>query len=201
MTGNAKIISRKVEFQGWHRLESITVQPRSLKHEGYAKAISREVFYGGMAAFCLPYLPESDEILLSQQFRLGPYLAGKDDPFLYECCGGVAGKDETPVEAMKREALEETGCIVTDFEFIAKTYATPACSDEVFMIYCGRIAKADAGHGGLDEEGEEIKTHLLPATDVIRMMEEGKIINAPTLIALQWFALNRRRLRKKWGGA
>lgn len=194
-----KIISRRIEFQGWHKFETIVLQPRSLSHDGYVAEMQRELLHVGQIAVCLPYLPETDEILLSQQFRLGPFIADDPQPYLYECCGGCVDEGETPEEAMKRETLEETGCQVTDFEFIGKAYASPGCSDEAFLIYCGRLAQAKMGMHGLVEEGEEIKTHLLPAREAIRMLDAGEISNIASVVALHWFARNHDRLHKKWG--
>jgi ADP-ribose pyrophosphatase len=194
-----KIISRKVEFKGWHSLETVTVQPQSLRHAGLAQPMSREVYCSGTCAVALLYLPETDQILLNEQFRVGVLLAGDDNPWLYECAAGMVDDGEDAETAVKREALEETGCPILDLEFIGKTYPSPGGSNEVHMLYCGRIDAAEAGHYGLEEEGEEIKTHLVAATEAIRMLDAGRITNAATVICLHWFARHHDRLRKKWG--
>jgi ADP-ribose pyrophosphatase len=193
-----RIISRKMEFEGWHKLETIVVQPASLRHEGQAEPMKREVYHCGPVAAALLYLPETDQILLNEQFRVGAYVAGEPNPWLYECCAGLVDEGEEPETAMHREALEETGCHILDTEFIGKIYPSPGGSDESFYLYCGRISKAEAGHYGLEEEGEEIKTHLVSASEAIRMLDEGRISNGATVICLHWFARHHERLRKKW---
>ena len=65
----AKIIKRQVEFDGYHRVETITCQPRSLRHDGDAAEMTREVMFCKKIAAVLLYAPESDKILLNQQFR------------------------------------------------------------------------------------------------------------------------------------
>ena len=194
-----KILSRDVKFEGWHRLETVTVQPQSLKHNGLASPITREVYYCGMVIGTLLYLPETDEILLNEQFRIGAFMAGDPNPAIYETSAGGIDKEESPETAVRREALEETGCTVLDLEFIGKSYPSPGSSDEIFLLYCGRIDKAETGHYGLEHEEEEIKTHLLPAVEAIRMLDAGKITNGSTVICLHWFARNHTRLRQKWG--
>ena len=67
------------------------------------------------------------------------------------------------------------------------------------MLYCGRISKAETGHFGVPEEGEDIRTHLIPVAEAIRLLDTGKILNSGTIMCLQWFARNHDRLRKKWG--
>lgn len=194
-----KIISRKVEFEGWHTLETIVVQPASLRHDGQAEPMKREMYYCGVCAVVLLYLPETDQILLNEQFRIGAFIAGDKNPWLLECAAGMVDDGETPEDAARREAVEETGCHVLDLEFIAKCYPSPGGTDETHMLYCGRISAAEAGHYGVEAEGEEIKTHLFSVDDVMRMLAEGKITNGATVACLFWFMNNRERLRKKWG--
>ncbi|MBU6475552.1 MAG: NUDIX hydrolase [Alphaproteobacteria bacterium] len=194
-----KILSRKVEFAGWHKLETIVVAPASLRHEGQSAPLSREVYICGNAAIALLYEPETDRILFNEQFRIGAFMAGEANPCLIECCAGLVDAGETPEQAIRREAVEETGCEILDLEFIGKSYPSPGASDETHMLYCARVGKAEAGHFGLEEEGEEIKTHLVPAAEAIRMLDAGEIVNGATLICMNWFARNHGRLRKKWG--
>lgn len=194
-----KILSRTLEFDGWHRLETIVIQPASLRHDGQTEPMKREMYYCGICAVALLYLPETDQLLLNEQFRVGAFIAGDPNPWLYECCAGMVDAGETPEEAVRREALEETGCHILDLEFIGKAYPSPGGTDETYMLYCGRISQAEAGHYGVEEEGEEIKTHLVNAKEAIRMLDEGQITNGGTVICLHWFARNHDRLRKQWG--
>lgn len=195
-----KMISRKVEYKGWHTLETIVVQPTSLKHGGPGHLLSREMYHIGTVAIALLYLPETDQVLLNQQFRIGAFIAGDENPYLMECCAGIIGKGEDPEEAVHREAMEETGCDILDLEFIGKTYPSPGGTNETYMLYCGRLDSAQVGFYGLEEEGEEIKTHLVSATDAIAMLDDGKITNGGAVICLHWFARNHERLRRKWSG-
>jgi len=198
-TPKTTIISRTVEYEGWHKLETIVVQHASLRHEGQVIApITREMYFCGTAVIVLLYQPETDQVLLNEQFRIGAFMAGEPNPWLYECCAGMIDEGEEPEDAVRREAIEETGCPILDLEFIGKVYTSPGGTDEKYMLYCGRIDKAEAGHFGIAEEGEEIQTHLIPATEAIHLLDTGKIINSGTIMCLQWFARNHDRLRKKW---
>lgn len=199
-TPDVKVLERKVIFDGYHKLEMFRVQPRSLRHGGWAEEMEREVFFGKDIAVVLLYIPETDEILLNQQFRLGALLAGVKDPFMFECAAGAVDEGETPEQAALREAFEETGCEVLELEFAGKTYSSPGCMAEEFHMYVGRIAKAEIGLYGHEEEGEEIKTHLLPFKSVMQMLDQGDIPNITTACMLHWFARHRDRLRAKWLG-
>ncbi len=197
--GFAKIHSRETVFDGYHRVEVVTLQPRSLRNAGWASAMNREVMHCGAFSTAILYIPETDEILLSEQFRQGAWFAGAEDPFLLECAAGGVEEGETPEEAIIRETMEETGCTVTDLELIGPFFTSPGCLAELGYFFCARIEEPEeTGIFGVEEEGEEIKTHLLPALQVIKMLDEGHIQNGPTALALHWFARHRERIRTKW---
>ena len=198
VTPDVKVLAREMIFQSYHKLEMLKVQPRSLKHGGWAVEMQREIFFGKPIAVVLLYIPETDEILLNQQFRLGSLMAGVENPFMFECAAGAVDEGETPEDAARREALEETGCEVLDLEFMGKAYSSPGCMAEEFHMYIGRIEKADSGIYGHEEEGEEIKTHLLSAKQVFTMLDNGDIGNVTAACLLNWFARHHDRLRKKW---
>lgn len=197
---HVKILSRTVEFEGWHKLESFEIEMKSLKSEAWVAPMKREVFFSGEAAVILLYLPETDQVLLNEQFRLVPYLFGDENPWMIECCAGGVDEGETPEAAARREAVEETGCEVLDLETIGSVY--PSCGGvyEKYHLFCGRIAKADhGGFFGIEHEGEEIKTHLVDAAAAIEMLDSGKIVNGGAVMCLHWFARHHDRLRQKWG--
>lgn len=195
----AKIISRETVFDGYHKVEIVTLQPRSLRHAGWAEPMVRDVMHCGTFSTAVLYIPETDEMVLSEQFRQGAWLAGAEDPFLLECAAGGIDGGETPEDAVIRETLEETGCVVVDMELIGSFFTSPGCLAELGYFFCARVERPlSTGIFGLAEEGEEIKTHLLPALSVIKMLDDGKIQNGPSALALHWFARNRDRLRAKW---
>ena len=198
---NVKVISKTLEFDQFHQLEIYTLQHKSLDSDEWLPPYTREVYRSGAAANVLMYHPESDQLLLCEQFRTGAYVAGAENPWLIECAGGIIDPGETPEEAACREGFEESGCPVTDMEFITKFYNSSSCLDETTYLYCGRISgDIKTGIHGMVEEGEEIRTHLLPVSDVIKMLDENKILNVTASLALNWFARKHDEIRKKWLG-
>lgn len=199
MPKTAKLVSRTLEFDKFHKLEIVVAEPDSLKKNGAACAIQREVFRCGKAALVLMYLPETDQVLMSEQFRMGAFMAEAENPFLLECAGGIVDDGETPEQTAIREACEETGCNVTDIEFIGNFYPSPGCLDEEFFLYCGRIQTAqDGGVFGNEDEEEEIKTHLIDVSTLKEMMAKNDIKHGMTAIAMLWFFAHHDRLRQKW---
>ena len=55
------------------------------------------------------------------------------------------------------------------------------------------------GIHGLRHEGEDIKVVVTPIAEALALLEAGRIVNAKTVVALQWLALNRDRVERRWG--
>ena len=51
---------------------------------------------------------------------------------------------------------------------------------------------------GLEEEGEDIKVHVMPVEEALAMLDAGRIVNGKTIIALQWLALHYDRVKSAW---
>jgi ADP-ribose pyrophosphatase len=51
----------------------------------------------------------------------------------------------------------------------------------------------------LAEEGEDIRVSLWPRAEAIAAVEDGRIDNAASIIALQWLQLHAERLRAEAG--
>ena len=60
--------------------------------------------------------------------------------------------------------------------------------DDVQLTHAGGIH-------GLVDEGEDIRVHVVPFDQALAGIASGTIDSATAIIALQWLALNRARLR------
>jgi len=54
------------------------------------------------------------------------------------------------------------------------------------------------GIHGLAEEGEDIRVLVLSLDEALAALADGRIDNAASIIALQWLALNREKVRQAW---
>lgn len=192
-----EIIDKETAFQGYFRIDRYR-----LRHEtfagGMSQEITREIFERGHAASALPYDPVRDEIVLLEQFRIGAH-AGGLDPWLIEIVAGIIEDGETPEELVRREIQEEAGLTARDLEPIGVYLLSPGGTSETMHFYCARIDASQAGGiFGLDHEGEDIRAFVVPGTEVEELLSSGHITNATAAIALQWFLLNRDRLRTLW---
>ncbi len=194
------------------RVETLGVEPLyrgyfganryTLTHETFAGGslgpITREVFERGHAVAVLPYDPARDELVLIEQFRAGALVAGWN-PWLLEIPAGMIEPGEQPEDVARRETAEEVGLPLGRIEFIAHVLCTPGASSETVAFFCGEVSTgAVPEHGGLADEHEDIRVFTMHADEALALLDGGVLDNASTLLVLQWFALNRARLRARW---
>ncbi len=165
---------------------------------GVSGEISREVFERGQAGAVLLYDPGRDEVVLIRQFRAGAYVAGHH-PFTWETVAGIIEDGETAEIMVRREAIEEAGLAITDVWPMHNVMLTPGACSESCRLFLGRADTTNAGGiFGLESEGENILVKVLPFAEAYAMLERDEIDNAVTVVALQWLALNRGKVRERW---
>lgn len=192
-----KIVETTTPHKGYFEVDR-----HRLRHQkfdgGWTPELSREVFERGHAVCLLPYDPSRDEVVLIEQFRVGAYAAGLN-PWLLEVVAGIIEPGEKPEDVARREAQEEAGLTIGQLIEIGDILASPGGSSETIRLYCGQAQTVNAGGlHGLDEEGEDIKVHVLGREAALEKLASGAITSAPTVIALQWLALNHQRLPQLW---
>lgn len=192
-----EIIEQKTVFQGYFRIDRYRLRHK-LFAGGWSGEVMREIFERGHAAAVLPYDPVRDTVALVEQFRIGALSAGRD-PWMIEVVAGIIDAGEAAEDVARREAVEEAGVTLTALEKAHTVLASPGGTSESCAIYCGRadLSKAGGIHG-LAEENEDIRVLVVPAAEAFAMLAAGRVENATGVIALQWLALNRERLRREW---
>ncbi|MBY5970800.1 NUDIX domain-containing protein [Ferrimonas balearica] len=172
-----------------------------LRHQTFAggpsEPIRREVFLAPDAAIVLPYDPARDRILLVEQFRMGPYGRGEGLPWMLEPVAGRVDPGESPETCARREAREEAGLDLDALHHVASCYPSPGCLSEFHHCYVGLCSLPDIqrGHSGLDEEAEDIRTHVLSFERAMELVSSGEARNAPLVLTLLWLASRRSELR------
>lgn len=195
--GDVDVVRKDSCFEGFFRLEKYRLR-HSLFAGGMSREMSRELHVRGHAVVVLPYDPVSDRVVFIEQFRIGA-IDDPDGAWLTEVVAGMIGVDEAPEEVARREAEEEAGCALRELEPIVKCYTTPGGCSETVQIYCGRVdASGVGGIHGLDHENEDIRVLTASFDEAMQWLADGRINSAAPVIALQWLAMNRGRLRQSW---
>jgi ADP-ribose pyrophosphatase len=194
---NWSINSSKLLYHGFFKLVGIELT-HDLFEGGRSPLLSRELLDRGHAVAVLPYDPLRDELVLIEQFRIG---AGDDPsgPWLIEIIAGLQEHGEDAQQVIHREAKEEAGCDITDLLPVHRYYSSPGSSNEQIQIFFARTdTTALGGIHGIEEEGEDIRVHVVRSDTALEWLDTGRIDSALPIITLQWFRLNRERIRSEW---
>jgi ADP-ribose pyrophosphatase len=191
--GDVQIVSKTSGYKGFFDLNVYKLRHK-LFDGGWSDVITRELFERGHAVGVLLHDPKQECVLLVEQFRLGIAVADQgDSPWALEVVAGMLDKEATAEETARFEAQEEAHCDVGELERIHSYYSSTGGTSEHIQIFYGQIDSSglDGRIAGLDHESEDIKVHLIPVADLKALVNSGVIHNAMTLIALQWFLLNK----------
>lgn len=131
-------------------------------------------------------LTKQQEIVLVRQYR-----HGADKPTL-ELPGGTVEPGEDPLDAARRELLEETGFHVPELRSLGSLYANPAMQSMQLHLFVGEIANAIPDTQQLDP-GEDIQIVVKPLTEFLTDVREGRAEHALTAAAIGLFLLDRQQ--------
>lgn len=190
---DVEIESQEPIYQGFFKLNKYRFRHK-LHEGGWSNMIEREIFERGDAVALLPYDPQTNEFVLIEQLRVGA-VRGATNPWLLEVVAGIIEPGEAPEDVCRREAQEEAGLAVTGLTHVMNYLPSPGGCSEQLMLYFALVDASDAGGVfGLKEENEDILVHRVPEATVMQWLAEARFENSATIIALQWFALNREKL-------
>ena len=206
MTDNFKFDLKDIQidkindvYDGYFKIREISFTHR-LFRGGWSDLITREVFERAEAVALLLYDPLTDEVVLIEQVRVGAILANSP-PWQLEIIAGMMDKNHCPQDVAIREANEEAGiCVQTLLPIFPYLSSSGGCSERIHL-YLGLIdaSKAQGVHG-LVTEGEDILVHVVAREKAMACLQDGRIENAASIIALQWLALNVDANRRIWQG-
>ena len=192
-----ELIEKQAAFSGYFRIDRFRLR-FPLYEGGMSREVTREVLERGQVAAVLMVDPDRDAVVLIEQFRPGPYAVG-EQPWLIETVAGVIEGTEGAAEMAVREAREEANCEITDLLPVMRFFTSPGASTECVTLFCGRVDSSNAGGVyGLEEEGEDIRVMVVSVDEALSLLADGKIVNAKTIIALQWLASNYSHVKKRW---
>ncbi len=194
---DVRVLEEAEAFSGYFRVARITLEHRCF-NGGWSAPLTREVFHRGDAVGVLPYEPETDSLILLEQFRPGA-LRGEGSPWMLELVAGIVESGESDTDVVHREAREEAGCQLDELVPVASYFPSAGACSEHVRLFCGRVLNAGAGEvHGLDSEGEDILVHRIPRRETLDLLAADGIPNGHTLVALQWLALHGEGLRQRW---
>jgi nudix-type nucleoside diphosphatase (YffH/AdpP family) len=151
---------------------------------------TRETFDRGDAATLLPYNLRQRTVLLVRQFRYPAYANGYDD-LMIEAAAGLLDK-ASPEVRIRAEAEEETGYRLGEIRKIFEAFMSPGAVTEKLHFFVAeyRPDMRIGSGGGIADEGEDIEVLELRIEQALAMIGDGRIVDAKTIMLLQYAALN-----------
>src|SRR5258706_3969752 len=150
----------------------------------------RETYDRGDAVTLLPYNLAKGTVVLVRQFRFAAYVNGYDD-LLIEAPAGLLD-NESPEARVRAEAEEETGYRLGEIRKNFEAFMRPGSGTaKLHFFVAGYEASIRVGSGGgIPDEGEDIEGMELPIDQALVMIGDGRIVDAKTIMLLQYAALN-----------
>ena len=110
---------------------------------------------------------------------------------MLEIIAGLLEKEEDPLEAAVREVKEETGYLIDGLEKIYHFYSSDisGISDQIMHIFFAKTSKSQRikNFRELQDKEEDIKVCYFKKEQIAKLLKDNKIIDAKTIIALQWY--------------
>lgn len=186
---NIKIKKTEILSDNWGTLSKVTLD--FTKEDGTVEEQKREVYERGNGAAILLFNKIKKTVVLIKQFRLPTYLNQNETGFIIEACAGVL-EEEHPEETIIRETEEETGYRIHEVKKIFKSYMSPGSVTEIIHFFVAEYdseMKISKG-GGLASEHENIEVIELAFEKAYNMIASGEIVDAKTIMLLQYAKIN-----------
>ncbi|MEE4410030.1 MULTISPECIES: NUDIX domain-containing protein [unclassified Serratia (in: enterobacteria)] len=184
-----RILETRVLSDDWYLLKKTTFD--FLRRDGVWQRQSRETYDRGDGATILLFNRQAQKVVLTRQFRFPVFVNGHDG-MLIEAAAGLLD-NASPEERIRAEAEEETGYRVQNVQKVFEAYMSPGSVTEKLHFFVGEY---DAGSrvsdgGGVEAEGEDLEVIEMPLADALHAIRQGTIVDAKTIMLLQFVALNR----------
>ena len=155
---------------GFCQLERRTVKFLNHHHD----LASYEYVHKPAAVVVLPYDARLDQIVMIEQFRIGCYIHDQQG-WMLEMVAGIIDQNETPLQAAKRELLEETHLSCTAMLNLGNFLTSPGFSTERIYYYVAAIDATQVGEvGGLSSEHEYLTLRVISSKELITILDHNQ---------------------------
>lgn len=183
-----RVKNERVLSDNYGTLKSTVFEWR--RNDGKWQTMTRDVFDRGNAAAILPHNLKRRTVVLARQFRLPTYANGYDG-LLIEAVAGLLD-NASPEDRIRAEAEEEVGYRLHHVHKVFEAFMSPGAVTEKIHFFVAEYEpemRVSSG-GGLAHEGEDIEVLELAFDEALAMIDDGRIVDAKTIMLLQYAALN-----------
>jgi|AntRauTorcE11897_2_1112592.scaffolds.fasta_scaffold07361_2 ADP-ribose pyrophosphatase len=162
-----KIKNRNILYKGYYQLEELELETR----KGYR--IQRELFMNKNGVCAIVYNRSTDKYIFVNQWR--PSI----EEYILEVVAGSIEKGESPIDAIKKEVIEETGYKPSTIKYIRNFYVSPGAITENVNLFFVEVETKISDELGAEGEHEDIELIEMSLEEVI----DYHFIDAKTIIA------------------
>jgi ADP-ribose pyrophosphatase len=159
-----------IAFNGKHiqvRVDQVT--------DANGKTWEKEIVIHPGAVCVVAFLGENRDVVLVRQYR---HAAGAE---LLEICAGGLNPGEDPRECAIRELEEETGYRAAKVVERARFWTTPGFTTEFMYLYeATDLVKTKIN----PDEDESIEVEIVTREEALRMIDDGRIQDAKSILGL-----------------
>jgi nudix-type nucleoside diphosphatase (YffH/AdpP family) len=187
IAGRIQIERVQVLSDDWYVLKKTTLRWR--RADGVWQQMNRETYDRGNGAVMLPYNLVARTVLLTRQFRYPAYVNGYDD-LVIEAAAGLL-EEASPEARIRAEVEEEMGYRLGEVRKVFEAFMSPGSVTEKLHFFIAEYEphmRVGEG-GGVASEGEEIDVFELQLSEAMAMIDDGRIVDAKTIMLLQYAAL------------
>ena len=183
--GPAEVLASEISYHGslFRVLSEKILEPNG-------KQVSRDVIrHNGSAGILALDKSKSKKdplVLIERQFRHAA------QQFLYEVPAGKMEAGEDHLEAAKRELLEETGFTAKKWTKLVKYFASPGFLGEWMQVF---LAEDLTPGKAQPEEDESFELQFVPLSEMLRLIEAGKILDGKTIISTLYYVRFRGKMK------
>ncbi|MGH2706460.1 MAG: NUDIX hydrolase [Actinomycetota bacterium] len=171
MTGRRELLDSTLRFRG--QFLEVTVDWVRLPN---GKESRRETVLHPGAAAVVPV--DGGRALLVRQHRHAVGIELLELP-----AGKLDEPGESPEACARRELEEETGYRCAELELLSRIFTSPGFTDEVIYVFLApQIEQVGPPPG--DDEGEPLSLEWVDLREVVRLILDGSISDAKTIIGL-----------------
>jgi nudix-type nucleoside diphosphatase (YffH/AdpP family) len=160
------------------------------RRDGRWQSQARESYDIGDGAAVLPIDTVNSLVLLVQQFRWPAFERGYCGLMVEAIAGKLDGDD--PETCAIREASEEAGARIRNLKRAFHCFMSPGAVTERLSLFTAEYDSGEARGigGGAEQEGEDIEVLEVSLASALQMVARGEIVDAKTILLLQWASLN-----------
>ncbi len=180
----AKVLSSRVAYHG----KLFRVIAEEIREANGKDAFREVVRHGGSTVILAVDRRKGKKdplVLIERQYRHAA------QQYLYEIPAGKLEANEDRLAGAKRELREETGCSAKKWSKLARYYPSPGFLGEWMQVFLAQ--DLTPGETSPDED-EWLELQMVPLSEVLRLIDAGKIQDGKTIIAVLTYA---RQLGRK----